>query len=172
MCCPSADMRYVATGSTLLKFDAQGNKAASLALNAPVSASPFIAYDSGMVFAFVSDGENGCVQAIDAETMQGAWVSEPLPGMECFSPITVSDGSLYLAVSGYDYAAFTVMPGMIVSMTTADEDPAAADETKALALRLRRGAQLLLERRRGGRRAAHRGQHGGGRCRRSTRTAM
>ena len=113
---------YVAVGDTLFKLDKNGSITADATLAASVSSSPFIAYGEGMIFAFVSDGINGYIQSVNAASMKIVAVSRPFPGMECFSPITYHEGRVYLAVSGYDYSSWSILPGVIIGIDASLED--------------------------------------------------
>lgn len=115
------DYIYIAVGSQLLKISPDGSLQATFTYEMPVSSSPFIAGADGMIFAFVSDGAAGRVQAVDTETMTQAWISETLQGVESFSPITVYEGFVYLAVSGFDYTTWSATPGYVLGIETAND---------------------------------------------------
>lgn len=125
------DFVYVGTGSNLLKLDKDGNEEAKATLTAPMSSfAPYIAYGDGKIFAYVNDGTDGYVEAVDAATMQRVWVSEKMEGMNGFSPITYANGNIFMAVSGYDWSGYVPMPGYVIGMTTSDDDTGSQDEVK------------------------------------------
>jgi len=107
---------FVAVGNILKKIDALGNETGSLELAGNVSSSPFITVGDGKVFVFVSDGVNGYLQAIDAQTLEQVAISSAFEGMESFSPVLYENGRIYAPLSGYDYASWTVEPGVIACL--------------------------------------------------------
>ena len=113
------DAVYAASGSKLIKISMDGEIIDEAALPASISSSPYIAAGDGQIFIYVYDGTAGYVQAIDAATMELGWTSEPVAAMESFSPLTYADGTLYLAVSGYDYAQYQVLPGAVLAISAA-----------------------------------------------------
>jgi len=127
------DYVYVGNGTEILKLDKTGAQVGKATLTATMSSfAPFLAYDNGTIFAYVTAVEaGGYIEAIDAATMTRVWRSEPVAGMLGMSPITVSNGSLYIAVSGYDWGNYVPTAGYVIAMTTTDDNPASQDEVKA-----------------------------------------
>lgn len=126
------DYIYVGNGAEILKLDKDGNQEAKATLTANMSSfAPYIAYADGTIFAYVNDMTNGYIEAVDAASMQRIWVSEGLAGMNGFSPITISDDNLYVAVSGYDFENYVPTAGFVLGMTISDNDKSSQDEVKA-----------------------------------------
>lgn len=114
------DHVFVAVGSTLQKINSQGEVVGTYTFDMSISSSPFIAAADDLVFAFISDGSTGRVQAVKASTMAAAWSSEVVQDVESFSPITYYDDTLYLAVSGFDYGIWSATPGSVLGIAAGD----------------------------------------------------
>lgn len=113
---------YIAVGDLLQKISLEGEIVDSYQYDMPVSASPYIAGAHGMIYAFVSDGAAGQLQAVDAETMTSAWVSETIAGVESFSPITILGDDIYLTVSAFDYGIWAPAPGYVLGVAAGAPD--------------------------------------------------
>lgn len=117
------DRLWAASGSRLYKIDRQqGTILDEITLEAPVASfTPFITYGDGLIFLYGHDGVGGQVLAYDAQSLDLAWQSEWLEGLESFSPLVYADSWLYAPLSGYDYEAFTLQPGVLLGFDLSEE---------------------------------------------------
>ena len=121
---------YVLTGSTVKAIDPKtGTVTATsekLAGTSQFGTNP-IAYGDGKFYiqldANTSD-EKAHVQAIDAATLKSVWVSEGFEG-QLISPITYHNGYIYTGTWQQEEKT-----GTYFCLSTTDEDPASANETK------------------------------------------
>ena len=121
---------YVLTGSTVKAIDPKtGTVTATserLAGTSQFGTNP-IAYGDGKFYiqldANTSD-EKAHVQAIDAATLKSVWVSEGFEG-QLISPITYHNGYIYTGTWQQEEKT-----GTYFCLSTTDEDPASAAETK------------------------------------------
>lgn len=121
---------YVLTGSTVKAIDPKTGTVTATS-ETLVGTSQFgtnpIAYGDGKFYIQLdanTPDEKAHVQAIDAATLKSVWVSEGFEG-QLISPITYHNGYIYTGTWQQEEKA-----GTYFCLSTTDEDPASAAETK------------------------------------------
>ncbi len=125
---------YVLSGSTVKAIDPKTGTVVQTS-DKLVGASQFatnpIAYGDGKFYVqldsrFDDSSKDGmaCIQAIDAVTLKSLWISAYFPG-QLISPITYHNGYIYTGTWQQEEKA-----GTYFCLSTTDEDPASATETK------------------------------------------
>ena len=121
---------YVLSGSTVKAIDPKTGTVTATS-ETLVGSSQFgtnpIAYGDGKFYIQLdanTPDEKAHVQAIDAATLKSVWVSEGFEG-QLISPITYHNGYIYTGTWQQEEKA-----GTYFCLSTTDEDPASATETK------------------------------------------
>lgn len=116
---------YIASGDTLYKLDQQGNTLATGKLASNVGYFSYAAYGDGMLFVPVSDGR---IQALNADTLQPLWISQPLLEQQAISPVVYHKGYVYCGT--FRGGSVTSTDGAYFCLKAEDEIPATGDEVK------------------------------------------
>ena len=118
---------YVQSGRKVLKIDpANGSVQAEGAI---VGSSQFttnpLGYGEGMIFAAIDgDDGKGCIQALNAETLQSLWISEKVSG-QMISPITYHNGYIYTGTWNSETET-----GTYFALPVTDQNTSSTNETQ------------------------------------------
>lgn len=90
---------YQAADDTLYLLDSNGSVVRQQKLAQSIGYFSYAAYGDGMLFVPLSGGQ---IQALNAETLESLWVTEPLgESMQAISPVVYDEGKLYTGFVEY-----------------------------------------------------------------------
>ena len=118
---------YVQSGRKVLKIDP--NNGSVEATGALIGSSSFttnpLGYGDGMIFAAIDgDDGNGCIQALNAETLRSLWISEKVSG-QMISPITYHNGYIYTGTWNSETET-----GTYFALPVTDQNTSSTNETQ------------------------------------------
>ena len=118
---------YVQSGRKVLKIDpANGSVQAegAIAGSSQFTTNP-LGYGEGMIFAAIDgDDGKGCIQALNAETLQSLWFSEKVSG-QMISPITYHNGYIYTGTWNSETET-----GTYFALPVTDQNTSSTNETQ------------------------------------------
>lgn len=114
---------YTASGNTIYKLDKKtGGTVCSATLAGSISYNTTsMTYAEGMIFVQIGNGQ---IQALDATTLESAWVSKAVGG-QTLCPITYHDGYIYSGTWNGEQK-----DGTYFCLSVKDEDPDQTNEEK------------------------------------------
>lgn len=119
---------YVQSGRKVLKIDptdatikAEGNLIGS----SQYTTNP-LGYGDGMIFAAIDSADGGCIQALNAETLDSLWISEKISG-QMISPITYHNGYIYTGTWNSETAI-----GTYFALPVTDQNTSSTNETQGI----------------------------------------
>ena len=125
---------YAQSGKKVLKINPTNGKVE--AEGAIVGSSLFttnpLGYGEGMIFAAIDgNDDNGCIQALNAETLQSLWISEKVSG-QMISPITYHNGYIYTGTWNKETGT-----GTYFALPVTDQNTSSTNETQDVLWRVR-----------------------------------
>lgn len=123
------DTLFIAQDSELQQINKQtGVVEKRTPLASSINLLAYLTYGDGMLFVPLS---NGCIQALNAQTLESLWISKAMPGHQTISPLVYRDGYLYTGTFVGNVTTST--DGAFFCLNTADENPALPNEEKDFA---------------------------------------
>ena len=117
---------YVQSGNKVLKIDPSNGTVkaeGSLIGSSSFTTNP-LGYGEGMIFAAIDSDDGGCIQALNAETLQSLWISDKVSG-QMISPITYHNGYVYTGTWNSETAT-----GTYFALPVTDENTSSTNETQ------------------------------------------
>ena len=119
---------YAQSGKKVLKINPTNGKVeaeGALIGSSTYTTNP-LGYGDGMIFAAIDSADGGCIQALNAETLQSLWISKKVSG-QMISPITYHNGYVYTGTWNSETAT-----GTYFALPVTDENTSSTNETQRI----------------------------------------
>ena len=119
---------YAQSGKKVLKINPTNGKVeaeGALIGSSTYTTNP-LGYGDGMIFAAIDSADGGCIQALNAETLQSLWISKKVSG-QMISPITYHNGYVYTGTWNSETAT-----GTYFALPVTDENTSSTNETQGI----------------------------------------
>ena len=117
---------YAQSGKKVLKINPTNGKVeaeGALIGSSTYTTNP-LGYGDGMIFAAIDSTEGGCIQALNAKTLDSLWISQKISG-QMISPITYHNGYIYTGTWNSE-----IETGTYFALPVTDQNTGSTNETQ------------------------------------------
>ena len=117
---------YAQSGKKVLKIDPTNGevKATGNLIGSSTYTTNPLGYGDGMIFAAIDSADGGCIQALNAKTLDPLWISEKISG-QMISPITYHNGYIYTGTWNSE-----IETGTYFALPVTDQNTGSPNETQ------------------------------------------